>query len=137
MQSIDKIREKTTREHSNSENEVQYSQNKKRWFSPDVTAAMFVYRTIEKTVFWEFDSVIMQNMSDNLLLFCTETWPSPRVVENHLYFVILASRKIALGQCIVRKALTEDSYTQIRNQKTIILKCMKVILLSVESVGFN
>ena len=42
---------------------------------------MFVYRTIEKTVFWEFDSIIMQNMSHNLLLFCTQTWPSPRVIE--------------------------------------------------------
>ena len=53
-----------------------------RWFSPDVTAAMFVYRTIEKTVFWEFHSIIMQNMSHNLLLFCTQTWPSPHVVES-------------------------------------------------------
>ena len=52
--------------------------------SPDVTAAMFVYRTIEKTVFWGFVSIIMQNMSKNLLLFCTQTWPSPHVIENHL-----------------------------------------------------
>ena len=54
------------------------------WFSPDVTTAMFVYRTIEKTVFWELDSIIMQNLSHNLLLFCTQTWPSPHVIENHL-----------------------------------------------------
>ena len=45
-----------------------------RWFSPDVTAAMLVYRTIEKKVFWEFDSIMMQNMSHNLLLFCAPTW---------------------------------------------------------------
>ena len=49
---------------------------------------MFVYRTIEKTVFWEFDSIIMQNMSHNLLLFCTQTWPSPHVIENHLLFLM-------------------------------------------------
>ena len=55
-----------------------------RWFSADVTAAMLVYRTIEKKVFWEFDSIIMQNMSYNLLLFCTPTWPTSHVIENHL-----------------------------------------------------
>ena len=55
-----------------------------RWFSPDVTAAMLVHRTIEKRVFWEFDSIIMQNMSHNLLLFCARTWPSNHVIENHL-----------------------------------------------------
>ena len=55
-----------------------------RWFSPDVTAAMLVYRTIEEKVFWEFDSIIMQNMCRNLLLFCTQTWPSHHVIENHL-----------------------------------------------------
>ena len=43
------------------------------WFAPDVTAAMLVYRTIAKKVFWEFDSIIMQNLSDILLLFCTPT----------------------------------------------------------------
>ena len=36
--------------------------------SPDVTAAMFVYRTIEKKVFREFDSIFMQNMS--LICYC-------------------------------------------------------------------
>ena len=47
-----------------------------RWFSPDVTDAMLVHRRKEKKVFWEFDSVIMQNMSHHLLLFCAPTWPS-------------------------------------------------------------
>ena len=56
-----------------------------RWFSPDATAAMLVYRTIEKKVFWEFDSFIMQNMSHDLLLFCAPTWPSRHVIENHLF----------------------------------------------------
>ena len=56
----------------------------KRWFSSDVTAAMLVHRTIEKKVFWEFDFIIMQNMSHNLLLFCATTWPSHHVIENHL-----------------------------------------------------
>ena len=51
-------------------------------FSCDVTAAMLVYRTIAKKVFWEFDSIIMQNLSDILPLFCTPTWPSHHVSEN-------------------------------------------------------
>ena len=37
-----------------------------RWFLPDVIAAMLVHRTKEKKVFWEFDSIIMQN-GHNLL----------------------------------------------------------------------
>ena len=51
-------------------------------FSCDVTAAMLVYRTIAKKVFWEFDSIIMQNLSDILALFWTPTWPSHHVSEN-------------------------------------------------------
>ena len=51
-------------------------------FSRDVTAAMLVYRIIAKKFFWEFDSIIMQNLSDILPLFCTPTWPSPHVSEN-------------------------------------------------------
>ena len=50
-------------------------------FSRDVTAAMLVYRTIAKKVFWEFDSIIMQNLSDNLPLFCTQTWAG-RLTKN-------------------------------------------------------
>ena len=45
---------------------------------------MLVHRTIKKKVFWEFDSIIMQNMSHNLLLFCAPTWPSHHVIENLL-----------------------------------------------------
>ena len=41
-----------------------------------------MYRTIAKKVFWEFDSIIMQNLSDILPLFCTPTWPSHHVSEN-------------------------------------------------------
>ena len=51
-------------------------------FSRDVTAAMLVYITIAKKVFWEFDSIIMQNLSDILPWFCTPTWPSHHVSEN-------------------------------------------------------
>ena len=51
-------------------------------FSLDVTAAMLVYRTIVKKVFWEFDFIIIQNLSDILPLFCTLTWPSHQVSEN-------------------------------------------------------
>ena len=46
---------------------------------------MLVHRTKEKKVFWEFGSIIMQNMSHNLLLFCAPTWPSYHVIENHLF----------------------------------------------------
>ena len=56
-----------------------------RWFSPDITAAMLVHKTIEKRVFWELDFIIMQNMSHKFVLFCTPTWPSHHVIENHLY----------------------------------------------------
>ena len=43
---------------------------------------MLVYRTIAEKVFLEFDSNIMQNLSDILPLFCTPTWPSHHVSEN-------------------------------------------------------
>ena len=49
------------------------------WIAPDVTAAMLVYRTMAKRVFREFDFIIMQNLKDILLLFCTPTWPSHHV----------------------------------------------------------
>ena len=52
-------------------------------FLRNVTAAMMVYRTIAKKVFWEFDSIIiMQDLSDILPLFCTPTWPSRHMSEN-------------------------------------------------------
>ena len=41
-----------------------------------------MYRTIAKKGFLEFDSIIMQNLSDILPLFCTPTWPSHHVSEN-------------------------------------------------------
>ena len=41
-----------------------------------------MYGTIAKKVIWEFDSIIMQNLSDILPLFCTPTWPSHHVSEN-------------------------------------------------------
>ena len=51
-------------------------------FSHDVTAAMLVYGTITNKVYWEFDSIVMQNLSDILPSFCTPTWPSHHVSEN-------------------------------------------------------
>ena len=33
-----------------------------------------MYRTIAEIVFWEFDSIIMQNVRDILPLFGTPTW---------------------------------------------------------------
>ena len=67
-----------------------------RWFSPDVTAPMLVHRTIEKKVFWEFDSILMQNMSLHLLLFCAPTRPSRHVIENHLYVVFNLSEWVII-----------------------------------------
>ena len=51
-------------------------------FLRDVTAAMLLYRTIARKVFWEFDYIIMQNLNNILPLFCTPTWPSHYVSEN-------------------------------------------------------
>ena len=38
-----------------------------------------MYRTIAKKVFWKFDSIIMQTLSDILLLFCTPISPPHHV----------------------------------------------------------
>ena len=46
----------------------------------ETPSAMLVNRTISKKVFWEFDSIVMQNLP----LFCTPTWSSHRVSENHI-----------------------------------------------------
>ena len=54
-------------------------------FSRDVTATMLVYRTMAIKVFWEFHSIIMQNLSDILPVFCTPKWPSHHVSENQEY----------------------------------------------------
>ena len=51
-------------------------------FSCDVTAAILVYSTIGQKVFCEFDSIVMKNLSDILLLYCAPTWWSPHVNEN-------------------------------------------------------
>ena len=51
-------------------------------FSCDITATMLVYRTIAKKVFWEFESIIMQSLSNILSLFCKPTWPSHCMSEN-------------------------------------------------------
>ena len=47
-----------------AEKQVERSNNSR--FSWDVTAAMLVYRTIMKKVFWNFDSIIMQNLGNIL-----------------------------------------------------------------------
>ena len=46
---------------------------------------MLVYRTVEEKVLRQFDSIIMQNMCHNLLLFCTQTWPSHHVIGMFLF----------------------------------------------------
>ena len=46
---------------------------------------MLVCRTIVEKIFWEFDSIIMQNLSNILPLLCTPTWQSHLVRENQEY----------------------------------------------------
>ena len=41
-----------------------------------------MYRTMQQNVFWEFDSILMQNVWGHFLLFCTPTWPSHHVDAN-------------------------------------------------------
>ena len=41
-----------------------------------------MYRAIAKKVFWEFDSITVQNLSDILPLFCAPTWPSRHVSKS-------------------------------------------------------
>ena len=76
--------------------------------SLDVTAAMLMCRVIVKNVFWEFDSIMMQNLSDILLLFCSPTWPSHYVSENQEY-ATTCSRKWRLFDSHTRKK-TRRSY---------------------------
>ena len=57
-------------------------------FSRDVTAAMLMYRTMAKQVFWEFDSIIVQNLGNILPLFCTPTWLSHHVSEKQEYIFL-------------------------------------------------
>ena len=59
-----------------------------------VTAAMLVWRTVAIKVFREFDYIIMQNLSDILLLFCTPTWPSHHECENPEYPTNCNRRKL-------------------------------------------
>ena len=42
-------------------------------------------------VYCEFNSIKMQNMSHNLLLFCATIWPSHHVIENHLYYQVYST----------------------------------------------
>lgn len=49
-------------------------------FSPDVISALLVYKTKQKTGLWQFDPIIMQNKTHNLLLFCAPTWSSYHVI---------------------------------------------------------
>ena len=57
-------------------------------FSCDVTAAMLMYRTIAKKVFWEFDPIMLQNLIDMLPLFCT---PKRAPKQTHSLFNIRLS----------------------------------------------
>ena len=86
------------------------------WFASDVTAAMLVYRTMVKEVFWEFGSIIMQNLSDILPLFCTPTCPPHHVSatqELHLYkrrkckFALLTSTLFFSSHAIRKRPIGE------------------------------
>ena len=83
-------------------------------FSRYVTAAMLVYRTIAKIVFWDFDSIIVQNFSGILPLFCTPAWPSHHVSENQEFKVLLVpSVRLGTLWCVLlytRKWFEPRSY---------------------------
>ena len=70
---------------------------------------MLVYGTITKKFFWEFDSIIMQNLGDILPLFCTPTWPSHHVSENQEY-----NKK---GERTLHDAYIEDCMYLIESRK--------------------
>ena len=71
---------------NNNKIKVRVSLESNVLFSRDVTATMLVYRTIVRKLFWEFDSITMQNLNNILPLFCTPTWPSQHVSENQELF---------------------------------------------------
>ena len=79
---------------------------------------MLVYRTIAKKVFWEFDSIIMQNLSDILPLFCTPTWPSHHVNENK-----------ESGHCFVALALSLPSRALRNRPKTLVINIYEIKML--------
>ena len=89
------------------------------WFAPDVTAAMLVYRTIAKKVFWEFDSIIMQNLSEILLLFCTPTCQPHHVSATQEFTIICyfhitrnafcLPHKLSLNYCQLFPTAFEDN----------------------------
>ena len=51
-----------------------------------LTSRRLVYRTIANKVFWEFDCIIMENLSNISLLFCTPTCPPHHVSATQEYF---------------------------------------------------
>ena len=57
-----------------------------RWCSLDVIAASWCTEQTRKKS-WEFDSIIMENMRHNLLLFCAPTRPSYHMIEYHLHVI--------------------------------------------------
>ena len=71
-----------------------------------------MYRTIAKKGFWEFDSIIMQNLSVILLMFCTPTWPSHHVSENQEFTTEQLVKKMASRFASV----TSKEITQINDE---------------------
>ena len=84
---------------------------------------MFVYRTIQKKAFWEFDSIIMQNVTDILLLFCTPTWSSYHVSVNQEYteFTMAAMLDFLSSYMQISHTLLMGKTTEVRGIITRIL----------------
>ena len=79
------------------------------WFASDVTAVMLVYRTMVKEVFWGFDSIIMQNLSDILPLFCTPTCPPHHVSATQEYALhVTVACKPILGKTVSQIGTAND-----------------------------
>ena len=53
-----------------------------------------MYRTMVKEVFWEFGSIIMQNLSDILPLFCIPTCPPHHVSETQEYICVIFNQSL-------------------------------------------
>ena len=69
-------------------------------FSHDVTAVMLMYRTIAEKIFWDFDSIFVQNLSDILPLFCTPTWPSYHLSE-YQELIVMSYQSQSVHSCFV------------------------------------
>ena len=86
------------------------------------SVAMLVHRTIEKKVFWEIDSIIMQNMNHNYaIVLCTNMAVSSRGRKPSID-LIHDSRHVGFA------IITQISYTLLRGKTTQVREVITNIL---------